>query len=193
MNIRFAEQTDSEKLLKIYEMYIDTPITFEYRLPSQNAFKDRIKQIKNEYPYLLYEENGKIAGYAYAHRQGSREAYQWNAELSIYIDKEYAARGIGKKLYTALTELLRRQGIKTLYAVITLPNEKSEGFHKNMGFRCVGIHHNAGYKCGRWHDVGHFEKEIAPYCENPSRFMPVSVLSGEEIKDILQSVIREQQ
>ena len=68
MSIRFANAEDAETLLKIYEQYIDTPITFEYNLPSLEEFENRIIDISKIYPYLVYEADSRIVGYAYAHR-----------------------------------------------------------------------------------------------------------------------------
>ena len=102
MKIRFAEERDSETLRKIYGQYIDTPVTFECELPGEREFAERIRNIAAFYPYLVCEEAGRILGYAYAHRQKERAAYQWNAELSVYLDQAAVSRGIGKKQYRAL-------------------------------------------------------------------------------------------
>ena len=110
---------------KIYSQYIDTPITFEYALPTEAEFTERVKKISSVYPYLVCEVNGRIIGYAYAYRQKERMAYQWNAELSIYLGRPYTSQGIGKRLYCALIELLEKQGVKNVYGGVTLPNVKS--------------------------------------------------------------------
>ena len=127
MKIRLASPDDSSNLLKIYAQYINTPITFECTLPSTEAFAERIREIISFYPYLACEEDGKIIGYAYAHRHQAREAYDWNAELSVYVDAAFTSRGAGRRLYCALMEILKLQGIKTVYAGVTLPNIKGEG------------------------------------------------------------------
>ena len=74
---RFAAPADSAALLKIYGEYLDTPITFECALPSEAEFAGRIAAVGREYPYLVCLEKGRIVGYAYAHRQAERAAYQW--------------------------------------------------------------------------------------------------------------------
>lgn len=168
MIIRFVSAEDADELLEIYGQYIDTPVTFEYTLPTREEFQERIRFISSFYPNLVCEDNGKIIGYAYAHRQMERAAYQWNAELSIYLDSACVSRGIGTKLYTYLMDLLAQQGVKTVYGVVTLPNARSEGLHASLGFRLLGIHKNTGYKNGRWHDVAWFEKPLAPYEADPS-------------------------
>lgn len=188
MKIRFARLSDTDAILKIYSQYIDTPITFELVLPSKSAFIERIKTITSTYPYLVCEDNEKIIGYAYAQKQREREAYQWNAELSIYIDKNFVSQGFGKKMYTALTEILKEQGIKTVYGGVTLPNEKSKKLHLSLGFKPIGIYHNTGYKCGTWLDVLWFEKTIAPYTHEPKSIVSINEIDDEKIKTILNSI-----
>lgn len=186
MNIRFAVPADAPSLLRIYAQYMDTPVTFECTLPSQQEFAGRIASIGSEYPYLVCEEEGAIVGYAYAHRQMERETYQWNAELSIYLDEAVTSRGIGTRLYRILMELLKRQGVKTVYGGVTVPNEKSERLHKSLGFVRLGTYRNTGYKCGKWHDVAWFEKQIGTYDPNPKPILPIICIPKETLEDILQ-------
>ena len=168
LKIRLSAADDTPRLLEIYGQYIHTPITFECVLPTEQEFSERIQNITQNYPYLVCEEQGKLIGYAYAHRQMAREAYQWNAELSIYLDQEYTSQGLGKQLYCALIELLRMQGVRNVYGGVTLPNERSERLHLGLGFHCLGIYRSTGFKCGQWHDVAWFEKAIAVHNQEPS-------------------------
>ena len=174
MTLRFAVPEDAAALLRVYAQYIDTDITFEYVLPSPEEFAGRIRSFSQTYPYLVCEEEGRVVGYAYAHRLQERAAYQWNAELSIYLDRDARSRGLGRRLYTALMELLRLQGVKTAYAIVTLPNERSERLHEAMGFARIGVMHSTGYKNGAWHDVAYFEKALAPYENDPRPILAVS-------------------
>lgn len=173
MVIRLATTEDAKELLDIYSQYIDTPITFEYTLPTEAEFAKRIEDIGKDYPYLVCEDGGKICGYAYAHRHMERMAYQWNVELSVYIAKEYVSRGIGRRLYTVLLEILKLQGIKTAYALVTVLNEKSERLHEGLGFERIGTYHSTGYKNGSWHDVAIFEKRIAECDSVPEKVLKI--------------------
>ncbi|HKM33339.1 MAG TPA: GNAT family N-acetyltransferase [Lachnospiraceae bacterium] len=105
MSLRFVNPSDASSLLHIYEQSINTPTTFESILPTQEEFLQRIVDITAVYPYLVWEENGSIFGYAYAHKFKERSAYQWSAELSIYIDSKCQSMGVGKRLYAALIAL----------------------------------------------------------------------------------------
>ncbi len=174
--IRKVTEADAQVLLDIYAPYVATPITFENEIPTVEEFARRIREIAAFYPYLVCEVEGRIVGYAYAHRQMERAAYQWNAELSVYIDAAFAGQGIGKQLYTRLIELLKQQHVKTLYALITLPNEASIALHRSFGFQEVGVWRQTGYKCGRWHDVMWMDLHIAsmegePEALEPCRYM----------------------
>ena len=186
MIIRLATIKDSNALLKIYSQYIDTAITFECVLPTEKQFEERIADIIKDYPYLVCEENGEILGYAYAHRHMEREAYQWNAELSIYLDNNFTSKGIGKKLYSILIEILKLQGIKTVYGGVTVPNKKSEKLHLRLGFKSIGIYHNTGYKNGKWLDVEWFEKQIMPYSIKPEPFTPINKIHNEKIQEVIK-------
>ena len=133
--IRMATLQDAEKILAIYAPYVkNTAVSFEYDVPSLPDFEARMQGIMAFYPYLVWEEGGRILGYAYAHRHQERKAYQWNAELSIYLHPDATRRGLGSKLCLALLDLLRLQGVKTAYSCVTLPNAASEALHAKMGF-----------------------------------------------------------
>ena len=186
MGFRFAAPADSAALLAIYGQYLDTPTTFECVLPSEEEFAGRITAFGGTYPYLVWEEDGRIRGYAYAHRQAERAAYQWNAELSVYLDRDCTGRGVGRRLYSALVDILRLQGIRTVYGCVTLPNEKSEGLHRTMGFHKLGTYHSAGYKCGAWHDVAWFERPIAPYDQDPAPIRSIGEIPAETLAEILR-------
>ena len=185
MKIRMAHTADAAALVAIYGQYIDTPITFEYRLPTADEFAARITDTLAEYPYLVAEEQGRLQGYAYAHRQMAREAYQWNAELSVYLDQNAISQGIGTRLYQALEEILKLQGVRTVYGGVTIPNEKSQRLHLGRGFKSLGVYHNTGYKCGHWHDVEWFEKQLLPYVADPQPVRPVIEIAAGSIAEIL--------
>ena len=179
MTVRFATEVDAARLLAVYGQYIDTSITFEYGLPTEAAFAARIRDITRHWPYLICEEDGQAAGYAYAHPAREREAYGWYVELSIYLDRSRTGRGLGRRLYGLLLDILRAQGVKTAMGCVTLPNPASEALHAALGFKRIGVSPRAGYKNGAWHDVIWFEKPLAPYDVPPSPTVPVRDLDPE--------------
>ncbi len=188
MNLRFVFPEDVPSLLSIYERYISTEITFEYVLPSQEEFARRVSSISEIYPYLAAEEDGQLLGYAYAHRIAERAAYSWGAELSIYLHPDAVGQGLGRRLYGVLMELLRLQGVRTVYGLVSSPNPASEGLHRSLGFRLMGVQQKAGYKNGRWIDLLWFEKSIAPYDPAPAPMIPVGQLPDQLVRNSFHNI-----
>lgn len=175
MEILPVTTEDAEALLAIYAPYVrDTAISFEYEVPSLSEFRDRIQRISSVLPYLKAVEGGKILGYAYAAKFKDRKAYDWSAEVTVYVRKDARRTGIGKRLYQALEASLQGIGIQNMNACIALPRQEdarltkdSYHFHEKMGFRLVGIFHNSGYKFDTWYDMVWMEKMIGSHRTNP--------------------------
>ena len=180
MIIRTVRETDAGQLLDIYGWYVrNTAVTFDYEVPSIEAFTGKMRRIQEKYPYLAAEEDGKILGYAYAGPFVGRNAYDWSAELTIYLAPGCRRRGIGRALYTALERALRGMGILNLYACIGDPDEEdeyltkdSERFHAHMGFVRVGTFRKCGCKFGRWYNMIWMEKMIGEHAGKPAPVEP---------------------
>lgn len=185
--IRFVREEDCRQILNIYSYYIEnTAVSFETEVPNCEKFEERIKNISSLYPYLVYEKDNKIIGYAYASRYAEREAYRYSVTLSVYVLEKYHGKGIAKQLYDVLFNILLEQGFYNVYACITLPNEKSINFHKKFGFREVGVYNNVGYKLNKWHDVIYMEKMLKTHNDVPMDLKSIKELPEEVILNILK-------
>jgi len=101
--IRLATAKDAEAILAIYAPYIEnTSFTFETEVPSVAAFAERIEHYLQNWPWLVCEAGGTIAGYAYASRYRERVAYQWSVESSVYVHDNFQRAGVARALYAAL-------------------------------------------------------------------------------------------
>ena len=159
--IRLATEADVPEILAIYAPYVlTTTYTFEYDVPSEEEFLTRFRSITEKFPWLVWEEDGKILGYAYGSLPFERAAYSWCAEDSLYLRPEAKGRGIGKKLLTALEKILFAQGYRKIYAIITSENQVSLDFHRRNGYLFTAEMVNCGYKFGRWLGVTWMEKEL---------------------------------
>jgi len=185
--IRIATPSDAKSILDIYAPYIlNTSLTFETEVPSQADFAKRIQSYLDNWPWLVCELDGKIAGYAYASRYRERTAYQWSVECSVYIQDEYRGSGIASQLYIALFAFLKYQGYNNVYAVINLPNERSVAFHEKMGFTYFATYENVGYKLGKWKNVGWWQKKLNEYVNEPLAPLKFSSVSEDVRQKILQ-------
>jgi len=183
--IRTATPDDSESILKIYAPYIEkTSYTFETEVPTVDSFKERISSYLKNWPWLVCELDGVIAGYAYGTRHRERVAYQWSIESSVYVHDDYQRMGVARAIYTALINILKLQGFRNLYAVINLPNDKSVSFHEKLGFEYFATYKNVGYKLGRWKNVGWWQLQLNEYSLEPEPPMNFSTLDITKIREI---------
>ena len=161
--IRIAIETDVPEILSIYAPYIlNTTVTFEYTVPTEAEFLARFRTITARFPWLVWEEEGRILGYAYASAPFERAAFGWCAEPSVYLRSEARGRGIGGRLYAVLEEILRQQGFQLSLAIITDENISSIRFHQRCGYTENTVMHSCGFKFGRWLGVMWMEKRLIP-------------------------------
>ena len=173
--IRIAKQEDARAILDIYEPYIlNTAITFEYEKVPLEIFQERMSKVQEQFPWLVSEMNGKIVGYAYASPFKERAAFAWDCECSVYVDGTVHQKGVATALYTKLLELVEQQGYYNVYALITVPNEKSIALHKKFGFRDVGVFQKTGYKMGTWWDLCILEKKLRNFEGVPEGIKTIS-------------------
>jgi len=181
ITIRTASPEDAPKLLEIYAYYVEhTAITFEFEIPTVEEFQRRMEATLKNYPYLVAEADGEIAGYVYASRFRTRAAYDWSVETSIYLDIKYRRLGLGRMLYEKLEAVLQKQNVINLYACIADPVEdgdeyldrSSERFHEAMGYKTVAKFQKCGSKFGRWYNLIDMEKFIGEHSCPPEEFIP---------------------
>ena len=152
LNNKSPTPLDAKEILDIYAPYIlQTAITFEYEVPTLEAFTRRIEQTLVKYPYLVAEQDGRIVGYAYAGPLHERAAYDWAVETSIYVKMDAKGQGIGNTLYVAFEEALLRPQIVSVNARIAYPDQDTDvslttdsvDFHANQGYTTGGDFHHS--------------------------------------------------
>lgn len=153
--------TDAQDITSIYNWYIEnTMVSFEIKSLSVSQMQERINSISKVFPYFVFEEQGEIVGYAYAHQWKERDAYCNTLESTIYLKHGIEHRGIGTSLMLKLIAECRLRGYKVLIACITGNNLASIEFHKKLGFRNASLFHNVGNKFGHWLDVIDMEYQL---------------------------------
>jgi phosphinothricin acetyltransferase len=178
-HIRLATADDAAAVAAIYAPEVrETAITFEIDPPGADEMRRRIVETTAQYPWLVFERDGEVRGYAYATTHRSRAAYRWAVDVSIYLHRGARGQGVGRALYTALLDILPQQGFTTAHAGITLPNAASVALHESMGFAGVGVYRGVGYKLEAWHDVGWWSRNLLPHPASPAEPLPLPAVSG---------------
>lgn len=176
--VRMARDEDANAIHAIYAPSVtDGVSTFETVLPGVEVMRARIRERLQHYPWLVWDEGGDVLAYAYAGRFRERAAYDWIAETSIYVRPDVQGRGIAKKLYGALLEVMCLQGINEAVGVITLPGSASVAMHESLGFSAAGVWRHSGYKLGQWWDVGVWQKTLQTAATPPAPVIPFAILS----------------
>lgn len=188
MSVRMAREADILQILDIYAPYVrNTAISFEYEVPTIEAFTRRFHTTTAQFPWLVWEENGQVLGYAYGSAPFERAAFNWCAEASIYLHPSVQGKGVGKALYAVLETILALQGYCKVYVLVTTANAASLAFHEAVGYRFTAQMPNCGYKLGTWHGLVWLEKDLV-FDENPKNF-PLSVRSIVDFDRKFQEIL----
>ena len=150
--LSMATRADAAEILRLYNWYVlNRTATYQITPSTLPEYQAWVEDTLARAPLLLARDgDGRLLGFACAHRYHPREAFDWDVESTIYCAPDACSAGVGKALYGALLELLRMQGYWNVYALLADPNPASERFHAKFGFVCVGRQPHTGYKFGRW-------------------------------------------
>jgi L-amino acid N-acyltransferase YncA len=156
--LRQCTPSDAARVCDIYNYYVrETVITFEESPVLEAEMAQRISSITAHLPWLVWETDQEIVGYAYASPWKVRAAYRYSVESSIYLAPQATGRGLGSQLYTALIADLRQRGLHCVIGGAALPNPASVSLHEKLGFDKVAEFKQVGFKLGRWIDVAYWE------------------------------------
>ncbi len=179
LTIRHATGCDLPRVVEITNHYIaETVIHFSTAPWTIEQARAEFDAGQRLLPFLVAEEAGRLVGFARASKWKSRCAYEWAVETGIYLDPSVRSRGIGRRLYAELFDILLRQGYRTIIGGIALPNEASVRLHESMGMTRTALFPKVGYKMGRWIDVAYWTLELGDGVSPPASIRPVAEVAG---------------
>jgi phosphinothricin acetyltransferase len=156
--LRICTPPDAAQICEIYNYYVrETVITFEESPVPEANMAQRISDVTSHLPWLVWEADGAIIGYAYAAPWKARAAYRHSVESSVYLAPQVTGRGLGSQLYAALIAELRQRGLHCVIGGAALPNPASVALHEKLGFHKVAQFPEVGFKFGQWVDVAYWE------------------------------------
>lgn len=154
--IRAAGDGDIAAITRIYAHAVKNGTgTSEIEPPDEAEMARRQKALlAKNYPYVVAERSGVVAGYAYASHFHTRPAYRWSIQDSIYVDPQFHGQGLGRLLITRLVADAEARGFRQMIAVIgDSANAASIALHAAADFRLIGTLKSVGFKHGRWLDT----------------------------------------
>ncbi|MEB4209310.1 arsinothricin resistance N-acetyltransferase ArsN1 family B [Mycobacterium sp. 94-17] len=181
-----ATPQDAGAVAEIYLPYVrDTAISFETMPPGVDEMRSRITTTLASLPWLVVTDDERVKGYAYASPHRARDSYRWCVDVSLYLDESIHHQGHGRRLYTALFNVLVAQGYVNAYAGITLPNPASVALHEALEFTPVGVFRGVGFKHARWWDVGWWHRRLIDTPRTPQEPVTWSQLSDRGLDSAL--------
>jgi L-amino acid N-acyltransferase YncA len=154
-DIRPAGPGDVAAITRIYgEAVANGTASFEIEPPTEAEMARRLEAlVAKNFPYVVAERAGVVAGYAYAGPYHTRPAYRWSIEDSVYVAPEFQRQGLGRLLLARLIADAEARGFRQMIAVIgDSANAGSIELHAAAGFRRIGAVQSVGFKHGRWLD-----------------------------------------
>ncbi len=167
---RAAEVSDAARIAEIYNYYvINSEATYAEEETPVEEMAAHIKTVQELecLPWLVAEENREIIGFGYASKYREKAAYRWDCELTIYLDIEATAKGVGSRFMELLIEAGKELGYINVFSKVNVPNPGSEALHRRFDFDIVGVEKSTGYKHGKWLDLCIYQKRINPSFEKP--------------------------
>ena len=143
-------ERDGAACAAVYAPYVEGSIvSFEEEAPDAAEMTRRIAATTREFPWLVAERDGEVAGYAYGSRHRDRAAYRWAADVAVYIDAPPPRPGHRPRAATRAASL----GCATRTCAgrapgSPCPNDASVGLHEALGFELVGVYREIGFKAG---------------------------------------------
>lgn len=170
MEIRDSRDGDVPAITAIYgPNVLHGRASFELFPPDEAEMARRRSALLDQgYPYLVAEDAGQVAGYAYVSAYRTRPAYRFTVENSVYVAAHRHRTGTGRALLDALIARCERDGFRLMVAVIgDSANAGSIGLHRAAGFRMVGTIPAIGWKHEQWVDTVLMSRALGPGATQP--------------------------
>jgi GNAT superfamily N-acetyltransferase len=134
VRIRAARADDAAAIASIYAPFVrDSAVSFEAEPPGAAAMLERMAEGDGLYPWLVAEEDGTLAGYAYACAFRSRFAYRFAVETTVYLRQGCEGYGLGSALYRPLLASSRRKASPRRSPPSPFPMTQAPGCTRRWG------------------------------------------------------------
>jgi phosphinothricin acetyltransferase len=159
VTIRDATAADAAAICRIYNQGIqDRVATLETEERTVEERRAWLEARDGRHPVLVAETDDALVGWASLNVFNPRRAYDHVADFSIYVDRGWRGRGVGRRLLDALVDRARALGYHKLVLSAFPWNAAGMAAYQRAGFREVGVYREQGLLDGRWVDTVVMEK-----------------------------------
>ena len=152
--VRAATAADAAAICVIYNQGIEDRVaTLETELRTEPERREWIAARGPRHPVIVAETAGQLVGWASLNRFNPRPAYDHVADLSVYVERAWRGRGVGRCLIEALVMLAREHTYHKLVLAAFPFNGAGMALYERSGFRPVGVYREQGQLDGVWVDV----------------------------------------
>ena len=162
IQIRRARASDVVAITTIYNQGIEDRLaTLETEPRTADERGEWLAARGPRHPVLVAEADGVVTGWASLNRFNPRPAYDHVADFSIYIERGWRGRGVGRRLLTALIELAQALRYHKMVLAAFPFNPAGVALYERLGFTTVGVYREQGLLDGKWVDVLVMERVFA--------------------------------
>jgi phosphinothricin acetyltransferase len=154
VSVRLAAIGDAAAICRIYNQGIEDRLaTLETELRTPAEREAWLRARGPRHPVLVVEAGAQVVAWGSLNSFNPRPAYEHVADFSVYVEREWRGKGVGRRLLGRLVEVARELGYhKTVLAAFPF-NAPGISLYRRLGFREVGIYREQGLLDGKWVDV----------------------------------------
>jgi len=159
VTIRPATAADADAICTIHNQgIVDRIATLDTTLRTPEGTRAWLAARAPRHPVIVAKLDDRIAGWASLNPFNSRTAYDHVADFSVYVERSWRGKGIGRRLLEQLVELARTIGYHKMVLAAIADNAAGLALYTRAGFSRVGVYREQGQLDGRWVDVVIMEK-----------------------------------
>jgi len=154
VTVRPATLDDAPAICTIYNQGIEDRVaTLETELRDADERRRWLSSRGQRYPVVVAEHGVETVGWASLNVFNPRACYDHVADISVYVERKWRGRGVGRIMLGHLIELGRHRGFHKLVLACFPTNKPGVALYERLGFVPVGTYREQGLLDGQWVDV----------------------------------------
>jgi len=154
VSVRAATPDDAAVICTIYNQGIEDRVaTLETELRTPEERRQWMAGRGPRHPVVVAVTDEQVVGWGSLNSFNPRPAYDHVVDLSVYVERGWRGRGVGRVLLLHLLARAKTLGYHKMVLATFPYNEAGVALYQKMGFTPVGVYHEQGRLDGHWVDV----------------------------------------